>query len=459
MKIAGRERKRGGAPKTDGRAMTILAIETSCDETAISIVEASGGIKKPRFKVFTSITLSQQKLHAHYGGVFPMLAKREHAKSLVPILKEALAEADMLKKNASPFLSEDKRLKLKAILEREPELCEQFLNFIPSIKKPKIDILAVTHGPGLEPALWVGINFAKALAFIWDLPVIPVNHMEGHVAVALACLRRDTRRRRQATKKKSRGQAAVYAIENIRFPTLALLVSGGHTELVLSKPIHDRSAKGWNYQIIGETRDDAAGEAFDKVARILGLPYPGGPQISALAERARAYTEKRRGDAKNVLREFASSTHGFPFALPRPMIRTEELDFSFSGLKTAVLYAVKKLPALTEELRALMAQEFEEAVADVLTRKTISAAQRYRIKTVILGGGVSANTHIRHRLLDTFKKEFPKVSVLMPDPKLSTDNALMIALAAYLRIATNHQLTKRGVSPEKIIARGNLRIA
>lgn len=442
MKFTGSGKGRRTAPRA-ARPMTILAIETSCDETAVSIVEARGGITRPSFKVLASVTLSQQKLHAHYGGVFPMLAKREHAKNLIPILKEALKESGLLKlniKNQNTKLQLKNKNEIQNIFEREQDLFDQFVRFIPTIEKPRFDAIAVTYGPGLEPALWVGINFAKALALYWDLPLIPVNHMEGHAAMALA------------TEKKPRGSATVYAIENIRFPTVALLVSGGHTELVLARKL-------LKYEIVGETRDDAAGEAFDKAARILGLPYPGGPQISALAERARRYPERKRRDAERVLREFASQPHGFPFTLPRPMIRTGELDFSFSGLKTAVLYAVKKLPALTEELRALVAQEFEEAVADVLTAKTAAAARRYRIKTVILGGGVSANAHIRRRLLDTFKKEFPKVSVLMPDPKLSTDNALMIALAAYLRITANPRSAKRGVPSKKIVAQGNLRIA
>lgn len=398
--------------------MKILAIETSCDETAISIVDASGGIKKPVFKVLANVTLSQAKIHAHYGGVFPMLAKREHAKSLIPILKEALIKAQMLEKRTPQVFLQTTNYRLRTILEREPELLEQFLKFIPTIKKPKIDAIAVTYGPGLEPALWVGINFAKALAFLWELPIIPVNHMEGHMAMALAT---ETRRKPQET----------YVIQNVRFPVLALLVSGGHTELVIAKNL-------LSYNIIGETRDDAAGEAFDKVARLLGLPYPGGPEISKLAATVPPNTPS-------------------PYSLPRPMLHSPNADFSFSGLKTAVLYTIKKIPKLTTTTKAFLAKEFEEAVADVIVMKTLRAAQTHKAKTVIMGGGVSANKRIRKNLTTMLKKELPLVNVLMPNPKFSTDNALMIALAAYIRITAKPK-NKLGTPPSAIRAEGHLRL-
>lgn len=401
--------------------MKILAIETSCDETAISIVDASGGITSPKFKILSSVTLSQAKIHAHYGGVFPALAKREHAKSLIPILKEALVKARMLKKTASPVLLKTKNLKLRTIFNREPELLEQFLKFIPAIAKPNIDMIAVTYGPGLEPALWVGINFAKALALVWNIPVIPVNHMEGHATAAII-------------REKSKKPIPMFVIEGVRFPMLALLISGGHTELVLMNNL-------LSYKVIGETHDDAVGEAFDKVARMLGLPYPGGPEISKIAEQAPA-TEKP------------------PFPLPRPMINSGDFNFSFSGLKTAVLYTIRKIPKLTEDIRASIAREFEEAVTDVLTTKTLRAAEHYGAKTIIIGGGVAANKRIRKRFEDSMQKLSSRTNLFISGKELSTDNAVMIALAGYLRYLSKG---KRGQaiaarSAHRIKAVGNLRL-
>ena len=191
--------------------MRILAIETSCDETAIAIIEASGKPRKSgvHFSVLSNLVLSQVKLHAKYGGVFPALAKREHAKNLIPILKKALAESNFLQKrqNLQPIT-----YNLQPVLEREPELLKQFFEFIPSIKKPPIDAIAVTYGPGLPPALWVGINFAKALSLVWDIPVIPINHMEGHIFSALL-------------KKYGELQVSSYKLQKVQFPILALLIS------------------------------------------------------------------------------------------------------------------------------------------------------------------------------------------------------------------------------------------
>jgi N6-L-threonylcarbamoyladenine synthase len=401
--------------------MKILAIETSCDETAISIVDASGGITNPKFKILSSVTLSQAKIHAHYGGVFPTLAKREHAKSLIPILKEALTKARMLKKSISPLSLKTKNKKLQTLLAREPELLEEFLNFIPTIVKPKIDTIAVTYGPGLEPALWVGINFAKALSLVWGTPVIPVNHMEGHAAAALI-------------KEKTRKPVPTFVIEGVRFPILALLISGGHTELVLMNNL-------LSYKMIGETHDDAVGEAFDKVARMLGLPYPGGPEISKIAEQA-------------------PTTQKSPFPLPRPMINSGDFNFSFSGLKTAVLYTVRKIPTLTEEIKASIAREFEEAITDVLTQKTLRAAEVYGAKTIIIGGGVAANKRIRKRFEDSVQKLSSRTNLLISRKELATDNAVMIALAGYLRFLSKRKRgnTTTARSTTRIKAVGNLRL-
>ena len=197
--------------------MKILAIETSCDETAIAVVQCEGDEKNAQFTVLGNTLLSQIEIHREYGGVFPALAKREHAKNLVPILEAALEEAELLHEDVQA-IPEETRAALAKILEREPGLEEQFFEFVSECEPPEIDIIAVTAGPGLEPALWVGINFARALALLWDKPLVAVNHMEGHILAALASSRGDT-----------------LQISDVNLPVLALLISGGHTELVLMK--------------------------------------------------------------------------------------------------------------------------------------------------------------------------------------------------------------------------------
>jgi len=224
--------------------MKILAIETSCDETSVAIVEGKGKLENPSFEILSNVVLSQIKIHKKWGGVVPMMAKREHSKNLIAILEKSLRKSSFLKLNLKSQISNlkpEKQKRLNKILEREPELLERFLKFIPTIKPPKIDVIAVTIGPGLEPALWVGINFAKALAFVWNKPIVAVNHMEGHIVASLL---------------KSNLKSQISKI--MPFPALALLVSGGHTELVLIK-------KWGDYKIIGQTRDDAAGECFENV--------------------------------------------------------------------------------------------------------------------------------------------------------------------------------------------------
>ena len=383
------------------KPLIILSIETSCDESAITILEAKGRFKKPFFKILGNNVASQVQIHTKYGGVFPMMAKREHSKNLIPLFKKTLKEAKVLNsisnsqfpisKKISNSKSQIRKLqtthyKLQTILEREPELLEQFLKFIPKIQKPDIDLIAVTYGPGLEPALWVGLNFAKALSLVWDIPVIPVNHMEGHIFSAL----------------KKGGKQFSTCLPAGRFPILSLLISGGHTELVLVK-------KWMDYEIIGETRDDAAGEAFDKVARLLGLPYPGGPEISKLAK------------LKTKLK----------YRLPRPMINSANFDFSFSGLKTAVLYLTQKLGKLSYEMKVSIAKEFQDAVTDVLVMKTMKAVKKYKIKTILVGGGVSANEQIRKTLTREAKKE--NINIYFPEKELAVDNSIMIAMAGYFR--------------------------
>ncbi len=407
---------------TKSKKIRILAIETSCDETAISIIEASGDLEKgANIHVLSNLIISQIAIHAPYGGVFPMLAKREHSKNLTPMLEDALKNAGLLKtaKQTKP-----EAYNLNTILEREPELLVALLEFLPTIQIPKIDVIAVTYGPGLPPALWVGVNFARALSIAWDKPVVPVNHMEGHIFSALL-------------NKKEDGN---YKFQIPQFPALAMLISGGHTEIVLIKDI-------FKYKTIGETRDDAVGEAFDKAARIMGLPYPGGPEISRKAE-----TFRKSG-----------KTPSGKYKLPRPMIRSDDFDFSFSGIKTAVLYMVKKIEdsiGLTEEIREEVCYEFEEAVTDTLLSKMLRASEKYCPETIIMGGGVTANSHIKKVFKETFEKEYPETKILVPTNDLSTDNALMIALAGYMRALHDPKkiLTPASKKLKNLSADGNLKL-
>ena len=359
--------------------MKILSIETSCDETAISILEASGDEKSPVFSLLANGLISQIEAHQEFGGVYPTLAKREHAKNLPIILEQTLKDAKMFEEeNSEVKIDEDS---VGQILEREEGLAENLLKILNKIRKPDIDYIAVTTGPGLEPALWVGITFAKALSKIWEIPLVPINHMEGHILSVLL-----------DQNKKS------IDIKNIKFPVLSVLVSGGHTQLVL--------VEDWmKYKIVGETVDDAVGEAFDKVARILGLPYPGGPEISRLAKEGK--------ENKKI-------------KLPRPMLRTEDYDFSFSGLKTAVLYLVRDIGELSEQDKKDIAKEFQTAVGDVFVHKIKKAIEKYGVSQIIVAGGVAANEYLRER----FKNEL-NIEIFLPEKDLSTDNAIMIGMAGY----------------------------
>ncbi len=391
--------------------MKLLAIETSCDETAVAVLEATGSEQDATIVVRGNALLSQIELHRQYGGVFPALAKREHAKNLVPLLEAALAEAELLKEDTQSF-PEELRTRVSTLLEREPELDEAFFASLSEMERPDLDAIAVTAGPGLEPALWVGINFAKALALVWNLPLVAVNHMEGHTISALAEIEDKT-----------------LTIRHVSLPILALLISGGHTELMLMKE--------WlSYELIGQTRDDAVGEAFDKVARMMELPYPGGPEISKLAEQDRE--------------DFSTA----PFTLPRPMLHDPHCDFSFSGLKTAVLYLIKERGPLGEIEKEQLAREFEDAVVEVLWAKTARALEETNAQTLVLGGGVSANVHIRRTFAENIMTEFPHVTLRIPENELTTDNAVMIGLAGYFRA-----LRKEFVDPETLKANGNLSLA
>jgi N6-L-threonylcarbamoyladenine synthase len=323
-----------------GRAMTelpgarVLAVETSCDETACAVV--NGGRA-----VLASTVASQMEIHARFGGVFPEVASRQHVLAIVPVIEETLAQAH--------------------------------------VSLQDMDAIAVTRGPGLAGSLVVGMNAAKGLALARGLPLIGVNHLEGHIYSAWV------------------HRADEPAPEQPEFPVVALLVSGGHTELTLM-------TDHLKYQRLGGTLDDAAGEAFDKVARLLGLGYPGGPAIQEAAQ---------GGDAHR-------------FALPRAWLEGTR-DFSFSGLKTAMLREVRNQGSRIGSLPvADLAASFEAAVVDVLFEKTMDAARETGARSIIVAGGVSANTRLR----ETFRAqtEFP---VHIPPLWLCTDNAAMIAAAGY----------------------------
>lgn len=394
--------------------MKILSIETSCDETAVSILECEGDESRAMFRILGNALLSQIDIHQEYGGVFPMVAKREHARNLTPLLMDALEEAEMLRESLQR-IPQSIHEEITELLEREPGLSAAFFDALSEIEIPEIDAIAVTAGPGLEPALWVGVNFAKALSLLWNKPLIAGNHMEGHLLAALADANDDD---------------TLFTIKDVQLPLLGLLISGGHTELI--------EARNWlTYEKIGQTRDDAVGEAYDKVARMLDLPYPGGPEIEKLAARNREDTGTN------------------PYQLPRPMLNSGDLDFSFSGLKTAVLYKVKELPESHAELdKEQLAAAFEDAVMEVLWKKTADALTQTNARTLAIGGGVSASAPLRAMLRTKIAEKFPDVRLCIPTRFLSTDNAVMIGIAAYF-----HALRKEFANPDALIADGNLSIA
>jgi len=388
--------------------LTILAVDTSCDDTCIAILE----IRSLKLEILSNIVSSQVKLHARYGGVYPTLAKREHQKNLVPILKTALKETNLLKK-------EEKRIrigKLKEVLKKENYLFKKLTVFLNQYQKPKIDLITVTIGPGLEPCLWVGVNFAKALSYFWNLPIILINHIEAHLlANWLPPIRFDPQ--------------LPIANHQLLFPAVCLVVSGGHTQLILMKDFG-------KYKILGETRDDAAGECLDKVARILGLGYPGGPVIEEEAA------------------QLPITNYQLPIELPRPMINQKNFDFSFSGLKTAVLYDFKNRLLRVRQSRKYiraMAAEVQQAIVDVLINKTFRAAKEFNTKTIIIGGGVAANEKLRKQFKVQSLKS--KVNFLVPPKEFCTDNAAMVGITAFF-----HYLKGEGRDWQKILVNANLRI-
>lgn len=314
--------------------MRVLAIESSCDETAIAVLNGVGD----DVRIETSLVRSQIDIHQAYGGVVPEVAAREHLEMITSMLGR-VARAD----------------------------------------GAGIDVIAVTAGPGLAPALRVGVEVAKTLAWAWKKPLVPVCHLEGHIY-------------------------ASWLGENPAFPVLALIVSGGHTELVMMK-------NHGEFERIGETLDDAAGEAFDKVAKMLGLPYPGGPAVDLLAT---------KGNPKAI-------------AFPRAMMNRDDFMFSFSGMKTAVMYELRKNESRREDenFRADIAASFQEAVVEVLVEKAMRAAGKYGPKSIVLAGGVAANRVLRDRLREA--GEHRGIPVFVPQFQYALDNAAMIAVAGYYR--------------------------
>jgi len=342
--------------------MKILAIDTSCDETSAAVTQKN--------KVLSNIVYSQIKYHKKWGGVVPDIAKREHKKKIKPVIKKALQKAN--------------------------------------IPIAKIDAVAVTIGPGLAPALEIGIAEAKKSAQKWNKPLIAVDHMKGHLLSSFA--------------KNKHGKGTMP--EKKPFPLLGLLVSGGHTQLILMKDFG-------KYQMLGETLDDACGEAFDKVAKMLGLEYPGGPIISKLAQQ------------------------GSPnYQLPVPMKRSGDLNFSFSGLKTACLYKIKAVDIKNKQFKKDFAASFVQTAVEHLRDKTEKVLKQFNLKAIVLGGGVIKNQH----LVKTIKQTAEKYDIKVYKPysgKLITDNAGMIGVAGW------YQTQKKGFveNIQKLDRKPNLKIS
>jgi N6-L-threonylcarbamoyladenine synthase len=297
-------------------------------------------IDRGSFNIASNVVSSQIDIHTVYGGVVPEIAAREHVKNINFVIDDALTKA--------------------------------------KIKPKDIDLIAIASGPGLITSLIAGTEAAKTLSYAWGVPIISVNHMYGHIAGNF--------------------------LEKIKFPALCVLVSGGHSELILLKDYN-------NFKKIGQTIDDAAGEAFDKVAKMLGLGYPGGPIVSAYAE------------------EFRKSGKTPKVSFPRPMLHSGDYNFSFSGLKTSVLYTVQKMGKLNKKKKEEVCYEFQEAVVEVLTKKAIKAAKEYNIKSIMMAGGVAANRKLRSSLEGAAKEL--GLSFYVPEFKLCTDNAAMVAIGGY----------------------------
>lgn len=328
--------------------MRILGIESSCDETSAAVVDIDGAA----LSVASLHTSSSMGVQATYGGVVPEVAARKHVEYIIPVVEAALKDAG----------AQGGR---------------------------HIDLIAVTSNPGLMTSLAVGVQMAESLGLLWGVPVVGVNHLEGHVLSPLI------------------GEGR-YPLSVADFPAIVTTVSGGHTMLILMKAIGE-------YQVLGETIDDAAGDAFDKVGKMLSLPYPGGPQVDKLAKLGNPHT----------------------FDFPRALMQHSHYNFSFSGLKTSVKYAIRDLlakegrlsPELTDTEKNDVAASFQRAVVDALTRKTVRAAKAFKAKLVLCAGGVAANSEWRERIEVETKKL--GVRALIVDKKYCGDNAAMIAVAGY----------------------------
>lgn len=340
----------------------ILAIETSCDETAAAVLEFNISNGLPVVKTLSSIINSQTKLHSKMGGVVPEAAARAHVKNILPVVQKALVTC--------------------------------------SLSLTAIDYIAVTQGPGLITSLIIGVEFAKALSMTLKKPIVPVNHMLGHLYSPFSEIRNQK-----------------LEIRNL-FPCIALIVSGGHTMIVLM-------TDAYNYKVIGQTVDDAAGEAFDKVAKMLKLPYPGGPVVAKMADESKKNLNVE-GELKHLV-------------FPRPMLNSKNYDFSFSGLKTAVLYKIKdlRLKITEKQTQANLCAAFQDAVVDVLVTKTLRAAKEFKAKTITLSGGVAANQALRETL--QLKSQILNLNFFAAQKNLTGDNAEMIGLAAAFMLAGKYK--------------------
>jgi len=349
--------------------MKILAIETSCDETAAAVIEDGT-------RIISNVVASSKELHEKTGGIIPEVAAREQLKCIIPVIDEAISNAS-------------------------PRLITSYFSFLIS----NIDTIAVTVGPGLNGSLLVGVETAKTIAYVTGKPVIPVNHILAHIYANW--LMNDL----QLNSGDSYTKVVRRKNRPPLLPAIALVVSGGHTELFLMK-------NHKNIKWLGGTRDDAAGEAFDKTARLLGLGFPGGPAIAAAAAQ---YQKSKIKNQKEI-------------RLPRPMISKDNLTFSFSGLKTAVMREINRLKLLKQLNNRTIQQiayEIQESITDVLVEKTLTAVKKYKVKSVLLGGGVAANK----RLTDKFRLKIEnfklKINLHIPPSSLCTDNAAYIGSFAY----------------------------
>ncbi len=338
--------------------MKILGIETTCDETGAAVV-------KDGRKLLSNVVSSSVDLQKKYGGVVPEVAAREQIKVIIPVIEEALIKASQILNSKHEILNKSQKSKIQ------------------NWAKKNIDAIAISHGPGLIGSLLIGVETAKSLALAWEKPLIGVNHLVGHI------------------------YANWISLDNKpKFPLIALIVSGGHTDLILMR-------KHGDFKLIGTTLDDSAGEAFDKVARLLGLGYPGGPEI------------------ERVARQLTVDGSQLTVKLPRPMIGSGDFNFSFSGLKTAVVNLVHSDEAIvhSKEKKSAVADEFQKAVVDVLVKKTVEAAQKFSCNSIVVGGGVAANTLLRSQMADAATRIDKKV--FFPSKTLSVDNGTMIAAAAF----------------------------